>query len=211
MTRAFRFTIVGAFLAAMAVPAGAQTQQQIDWCAKGGASADERISSCTAVIESGKYQGKNLAWAYNNRGAQYKKKGQANLALDDYNQSLRLDPSDTDTYYNRGNLYASKRDYDAALADYNRAIVGYDKARYPAYYKRDYYKARGDVFRKKGDYERAIADFNVAIQIDPNYARTYYNRGVAKLKIGDVAGSDADLAKARQLKPDIGEENDEDG
>jgi hypothetical protein len=34
-------------------------------------SSDRQIESCTAAIQSGKWSGKNLAWAYNNRGFAY--------------------------------------------------------------------------------------------------------------------------------------------
>src|SRR5690348_5084544 len=41
---------------------------------------DARIDGCTRTIGSGKYRGKNLAWAYDNRGLAYKNKGDLDLA-----------------------------------------------------------------------------------------------------------------------------------
>jgi TPR repeat len=51
-----------------------------------------------------------------------------------------------------------------------------------------------------------VESYREAIKLDPNFARAFYNRSVAKLKIGDTAGSDADLAQAKELQKDIGAE-----
>jgi hypothetical protein len=57
----------------MGVPlAMAQTQQQIDWCnGRGRPTPDLKISGCTALIQSGKATGKNLAAGFLNRGNAY--------------------------------------------------------------------------------------------------------------------------------------------
>jgi Flp pilus assembly protein TadD len=43
-----------------------------------------------------------------------------------------------------------------------------------------------------------------AITLNPNDAIAYNNRGLAKRDKGDAAGADADIAKAKQLNPSIG-------
>ncbi|MFM6202266.1 MAG: tetratricopeptide repeat protein, partial [Dolichospermum sp.] len=45
----------------------------------------------------------------------------------------------------------------------------------------------------------AISDYNQAIQINPNYAQAYGNRGLAKSALGDKQGAIEDLQKAAQL------------
>jgi tetratricopeptide (TPR) repeat protein len=50
----------------------------------------------------------------------------------------------------------------------------------------------------KGDYDHAIADYNEAIQLDPNNALAFCNRGRAKRNINDATGN-TDIAKAKQL------------
>ena len=52
-----------------------------------------------------------------------------------------------------------------------------------------------------GDNEQAILDLNRAIEIDPNYARAYNNRGVAYRRVDDLQASLADLNQALTLDP----------
>src|ERR1700680_3645239 len=105
MAWAFWRALAGAALIATTVlsgtlPANAQTQQQLDWCnGKAGATPDLQISGCTALIESGKYNGKDLAYAFHNRGNAYQSKGQYDRAIQDYDQAIRLNPQYADAFY----------------------------------------------------------------------------------------------------------------
>lgn len=78
---------IGACLVlAVAAPAAeAQTQEQIDWCVNEGNRffPDLRIGGCTAVIQSGRWSGKNLVWALGNRGNAYQHKEEYDRAIAD--------------------------------------------------------------------------------------------------------------------------------
>ena len=52
-------------------------------------------------------------------------------------------------------------------------------------------------------FAEAIADFDSAIRLDPNYVNAYQNRAAARGGLGDTAGSNADLEKARELSKDL--------
>ena len=67
--------------------------QCTDWEGKKFA-IDARIDGCTRTIGSGKYQGKNLAWAYDNRGLAYKATGRKAEAIADFRKAQSIDPTD---------------------------------------------------------------------------------------------------------------------
>jgi tetratricopeptide (TPR) repeat protein len=293
-----------------ALPAGAQTQQQIDWCnGKDGAAPDLVIGGCTALIQSGKFSGKNLAIVFYLRGKAYRSKGESDKALTDLTQAIKLDPKHSLAYEERGGLYvSSKKDYQAALRDLALAIeLAPNNSTAWAYQGDAFYGAgqdqsaiasfeqsiklapdwmwpandRGELYADRGDYQEALRDFDhvvavsaayamgwnnrcrvnailgrldqalkdcdEALKINPKFtnsmkksgrvsarqhrafvllkagrfdeaiqdytlaldilsnAETLFGRGTAKLKKGDKAGADADIASAKALDPTIGE------
>jgi Flp pilus assembly protein TadD len=61
------------------------------------------------------------------------------------------------------------------------------------------YNARGYAHMRLKHFADAVSDFDNAIRLDPNYVNAYQNRAAARRGLDDTAGSDADLAKAREL------------
>jgi len=49
------------------------------------------------------------------------------------------------------------------------------------------------------EHDKAISDFTEAIRLNPNYAKTYYNRGVSYDEKGEQEKADADFGKAQEL------------
>src|ERR1700761_9583648 len=56
-----------------------------DTCTHG--SGDDRIAACTRAINSGRWTGSGLAWAYLNRGKAYRDKADYDRAIQDYDQT----------------------------------------------------------------------------------------------------------------------------
>jgi tetratricopeptide (TPR) repeat protein len=186
------------FVVAGSFPVSAQTQQQFDWCVnKGDAyTPDLAINTCTASIQSGRWSGQGLAWAYYNRGRAYAAKGDNDRAIADYNAALRLDPKFAFAYDNQGNAYHAKGDYHRAIADHNEAL------RLDPNFAHAYYN-RGSAYAAKGDLDRAIADYNEAIELDSKYAAAYNGRCWARALTGrDLAQALADCNEALRLQPD---------
>jgi len=165
MTSGFRaavFATIALGMVATALPAAAQTQQQIDSCTNKGHAfePDQSISACAAVLSSGRWSGKDLAWAYSNRGLAYMHKGDADRAIADINKAIELDPTMAVAYFNRGEVYAARGDLDRAITSFDQAIkvdTKYATA----------YNNRGLVYDRKGDYDRAMADLSKATELAP--------------------------------------------
>jgi tetratricopeptide (TPR) repeat protein len=133
-----------------------------------------------------------FAGAYNDRGNVYYDQQEYDRAIADYDQAIRLDPEYAFAYNGRANAYNVKNDFDRAIADYDQAIRLDPKNPFT-------YNGRGGAYDGKEDYVHAIADYDQAIRLDPKYAHAHYGRGMAKLKSGDTAGGNADIATARQM------------
>ncbi len=106
-----------------AQPALAQTQEQLDWCnGLKGATPDQIIGGCTAVIQSGNQDTRNRSLVFNKRGSAHNNKGERKEALADFDQAIRLYPSDGGYFYNRGRTYFLMDQYGRAIADLDQAI-----------------------------------------------------------------------------------------
>lgn len=57
-----------------------------------------------------------------------------------------------------------------------------------------------------GQYESAIADYNMAIQLSPDYAIAYYNRGNAKINLGRTSEVVQHFQTALELAEQVGNE-----
>ena len=173
----------------------AQTPQQENWCeGKDSPTPDLRIGGCTAVIQSGNFAGKYLAWSFTGRGNAYSTKGQYDRAIADYDQAIRLNPSHGIAFYNRGYAWRAKGEYDRSIADYDQAIQldpNFSAA----------FNNRGTAYDDKKDYDRAIADYDQAIRLDPNYARAFNNRGNAYAAKGAYTRAALDFDEVTRLQP----------
>ncbi len=101
----------------------------------------------------------DASW-YGNRGYTWLEMGQFQKAIDDYDQSLRINARNTNVYTRRGWGYVCLKQYDRALADFNTALR-LDPKFSAAYVN------RGVVWERKGQYDKALEDMNRAYALDP--------------------------------------------
>jgi tetratricopeptide (TPR) repeat protein len=163
---------------------------------------DVSIGACTALIQSGQQTQQNLVTLFHLRGNAFTRKGQYDRAIEDYNQAIRLNPDET-LFAGRGVVYFDKGQYDRAIQDFDQAIR----------LNRNYAQAfagRGNTYLRKGEHDRATKDYDQAIRLleqairlNPNDANAFVLRGLVKRTRGDSTGGDADVAKARQLNPNL--------
>src|SRR5215467_1073897 len=82
----------------------------------------DAIAACSRLIQGNPRN----ATAFISRGFAYERKGDVARAIADYDQAIRLNPTDARvyalTYTRRGMLYYNKGDHERAIADYDQAI-----------------------------------------------------------------------------------------
>jgi lipoprotein NlpI len=88
------------------------------------------------------------------------------------------------------------KDFEHAIADETKANELVPTAAQPIC-------VRGMAYIGASNFDQAIADFNAVIKIDPKSAYGLYGRGTARLKKGDTAGGNADIAAATALKTGV--------
>jgi len=136
---------------------------------------------------------KIFSYNYNNRGAAYYKKGQADLAKEDFDKAIAIDPDDTAAYFNRGKIYLNEKAYDKAIANYSKAI---DLGRKDV----EMYKGRAAAYAAAGQYGKAIEDLSLVMSISPDYL-TLSTRGALYFTIAQYDKAIDDLNKAINLNP----------
>jgi tetratricopeptide (TPR) repeat protein len=93
-------------LAALARAAFAQDQREWGQCiGREGPIPEVVIKGCSQIIEDTQNAPAILATAHNNRGVAYRLKGEYDLALNDYNEAIRLNSNSATYYNNRGIIY----------------------------------------------------------------------------------------------------------
>src|ERR1700757_5128800 len=84
---------------------------------------EARINGCTALIEARQDTTTTaLAIAYNNRGNAYAAKRDYDRAIEDFDQSIKLNPTYIKPFNNRGVAYLKKGEYDLAIKAFDEAI-----------------------------------------------------------------------------------------
>ncbi len=206
----FGFTALFVLAASQGPAAYAQTQQQLDWCnGKDGAAPDLQISGCSAVIQSGRFTGNNLAIAFKKRCwaylmLSYKLNSDGSEALADCNEAIRLSPNDAVAIYYRASVYNKMRNINGAIQDYT-VLIGLDPKNLNAL------NNRGLARVSQGQYELAIKDFTEAIKANPNFntnsettltvVTSQSNRCMALALAGKFHEALADCNEAAKLGP----------
>jgi tetratricopeptide (TPR) repeat protein len=123
-------------------------------------TGDVSIEACNRAINSGRYQGVDLANAYINRAAEWITKKDYDRSILDSNTAIKLFPQSTLAYTNRGRAYQFKGDLKRAFDDFSVAIR-HDRENPAAYIN------RASVRDKQGDRKGAIADLQRALASKP--------------------------------------------
>ncbi|MFZ0511733.1 MAG: tetratricopeptide repeat protein [Candidatus Nitrosopolaris sp.] len=131
------------------------------------------------------------------KGNEYLSRRDYSMALDYYDQAIKIDPKYADAWINKGLAIHNLRKYNEAIESYDKAIEIDPKYA-------DAWNNKGVSLGKLGKYKEAIECCDRAVKIDPNYANAWNNKGIALRILGQQKDADRCFAKARDLsKPHV--------
>jgi tetratricopeptide (TPR) repeat protein len=114
-------------------------------------------------------------------------------AIDDYDQSIKLDPVNSTYFINRGITYTCMTEYAKAVEDHNIAIkLEADNAN--AFFH------RGQAFLYMNEYTKALNDYNQAIIFNPGDANFYCGRAAIYSHINQNLEAINDYTQAIRLE-----------
>ncbi len=163
------------------------------------------------------------AWA--NRGVVYRRKGEIDRAISDFNDGIKclppkIEPIGPQLDAGAPNSQLSTQQQErnnivqqAAFIYFQRGLAYYDKLQYdkaiadftetirltPA--AASGYVGRGAAYLAKDESHRAIADFNEALNLEPGQAFAHLQRGVAYHRIGEADKALEDYSEVIKLTP----------
>ena len=116
------------------------------------------------------------------------------LTIDYFRAALNIKPENKEALYFLGMFYQNDGQYDKAIQTY----LILEKA--DSLFKNAPYNIGYIYLVYLKDFRTAVKYFTDAIRLDPEYAESYYNRGLANEYSGDYAAAYKDYQKALELK-----------
>ncbi len=124
-------------------------------------------------------------------------------AIDDLSTYLQTDSTSSIAYWQRAvcqsrmNKFNASQGTDVKMKTANVLSDLTDAIRYG---ENSYlYYNRGNVYAERHDYLHAIEDYNRSIELDPNLAEAWYNRGLTHMAVNRQEEAISDLSKAGEL------------
>jgi tetratricopeptide (TPR) repeat protein len=150
------------------------------------------ISMCSAVIQSGRARGRELATAHTERGVAYVTLLDYDRALQDFAHAIQADATLARAFANRGAVYGAKQEFDKAIDDFSR-VLQLEPASAHAW------ADRAGMYRLNGQHEDAIRDYTEAIRIDPRFVDALLNRAIILAGTSRCAEAIADFTRVLEL------------
>lgn len=140
----------------------------------------------------------NTADGWYRKGKSYSDDEIYGEAIECLTKAIAIDPKHERSYSLRGYCYHSMVQYNKALADFEMALkLGSEVADESYYYM-------GWTYYDMEKYEEAIICFTKVIEMHPNMAKFYYDRGSCYNDLELFEKAEADLRKACALGDSLG-------
>ena len=128
-----------------------------------GEDLSRRLEACTAVIDGANLNDADLALAYSARALAYSVAGKYDLAIPDYDASLKLDPNSAIALNNRAWAYVRSGAPEHGYEDVEKALALLPDSPHTLDTRAHIFQSRGDTTRAMRDYERAMRSGGAAI------------------------------------------------
>lgn len=148
------------------------------------------VSSLQTAVE----QDNNFKDAYHDLGVIYGARKNP-LALEYYNNVLRIDPKDENALYGRAKFLQDVGKIDEAITEYERIIALDGKC------DNCHYNIGAIYLEIKKDPKKALERFTKAIAVNPGYTAAYFARGYTYTKLNDKQSARADYNMCLRLEP----------
>ncbi|KAI1641432.1 import receptor [Biscogniauxia mediterranea] len=142
---------------------------------------EEAATAFEKALELGDL-GEYEALAYNLRGTFRCLRGSQELALQDMDKSIELDPSMTQSFVKRASMHLEMGARDKAAEDLQKAVEQNDR-------DPDIYYHRAQLHFIHGEYNDAAKDYQKSIDLDGSFIFSHIQLGVTQYKLGSVASS----------------------
>lgn len=145
---------------------------------------------------------------YKERGDEYVRSSKYELAIQNYNKAIEINPNDAEFYRDRGIAYVNMgkdlvmiQDYDRSFTNYKLAIQDFNKSIELNPNDALTWAGLGTACSVLGQDDRAIIDFNRALKLDSKNSDVYFKRATIYALRENFRLAIADITKAVELEP----------
>ena len=186
-TMVMRTCVIALLVISALLPSGARAQGRC-----GDPDPEISIALCSAIIQSGRAKGRDLAVAHTERGVAYVTLLDYDRALLDFAEAIRIDGTFARAFANRGAAHGAKQDFDQAIEDFSRVLALEPRSAYA-------FADRAGMYRLNGQHDAAIRDYGEAIRLNPAFGEAILNRALTLAGTSRCAEAIGDFTRAIEL------------
>lgn len=158
--------------------------------------SSEKFQDALNAIEELIVENPNDALLFNIRGACFAGLNQINLAKENYEKAIAINPEYSKAHFNLAGVFHELEEYDASISSYQKTLL----------IEPDYAEAHnnlGNVLREVSEIESAIESYKKAINIKPNYVEAHYSLGTSFQEIGKLNDTVRCFEQVIELRPNL--------